>query len=152
MAHIRPVYWRLRFALSVLILAVCMPSALAGEDGDDASAQWQKAITGQIEAFRRGDAEAALGFAAFSFQVRYRDRDPLAFVRDIKRSGYGPIIESRSHSFGPFQELEGVGVLQVVKLRGPNHRLYQALYRLRAEPDGWRVQSVLLRKQPGIGI
>jgi hypothetical protein len=152
MALFKPVFRRLCIRLALLTAIFGFPAVLFAEEHDAAGLQWQDTITGQIEAFRRGDAEAALGFAGFSFQVRYRDRDPIAFVQDIKRSGYGPIVDSLAHSFGPFRMVEETDVLQVVKLRGPKQGLYQALYRLRAEPDGWRVHSVLLRKQPGVGI
>lgn len=111
---------------------------------------WQEAITGQIEAFRRGDAEAALDFAAVGFKMRYAD--PAQFYVDIKRSGYGPILDSRSHSFGGYDFVGTATVAQVVLIQGPDQGLYQALYRVGAEEDGWRVQGVVLRKRDGLGV
>lgn len=126
-------------------------SAVFAQDADNNQfPAWQIAITGQIEAFRRGDAEAALSFAGSGFQMQYAD--PLRFYSDIKRSGYGPILDSRSHSFGGFEWVGNGAVAQVVLLQGPDQGLYQALYSLAAEPDGWRVQGVVLRKREGVGV
>lgn len=153
MTYLRSVVWRLRLGGLLVLTALMWPlDAFAEDAGAAVSPVWQDAITGQIEAFRHGDGEKALSFAGFAFQVRYRDRDPAAFVRDIKRSGYGPIMDSSSHSFGKFQIRDDNAVLQVVKIFGPNQGLYQALYQLKVEGDGWRVQSVILRKEPGIGV
>lgn len=111
---------------------------------------WQVTITNQIEAFRRGDAEAALDLAGMGFKARYDS--PSRFYDAIKMSGYGPIVDSRSHSFGGYEMMGSEVVAQVVLLQGPDQGLYQALYQLAAEPDGWRVQGVVLRKRSGVGI
>ena len=65
-------------------------------------AAWQDVITGQIEAFRKGDGKAALGFAGTAFQKTFTD--PNTFMISIAASGYGPIFTSVSHSFGKFTE------------------------------------------------
>jgi hypothetical protein len=156
MTYLTSVYWYVRGAfvglVMALVLSLASPLSAFAEEGQTGLEPWQSAITQQIEAFRRGDAETALSFAAFSFQVRYRDQQAAAFVRDVERSGYGPILSSRAHSFGAFRVVEQRQVLQVVKLTGGDLGLYQALYQLRQEPDGWRVESVMLRKQPGLSI
>lgn len=109
-------------------------------------------MTGQIEAFRAGDGEAALSFAGAGFQTQF-DGKPEAFIAAIATAGYAPIVESRSHSFGTFDKVSDTSVLQVVKFVGPNQTLYEAVYQLADEPDvGWRVQGVALRKQDGIAI
>lgn len=148
--------WQLGSVFRLCSVAFVMTCALVigpvwGQEAEapDVSS-WQSVITGQIEAFRRGDAETALGFAGTAFRLRYRD--PLQFYAAVQMSGYGPIVDSRSHSFGDYQYVDGRSVVQVVKLQGPNHGLYQALYQLAVEPDGWRVQGVVLRKQAGIGV
>lgn len=112
---------------------------------------WRETITGQIEAFRSGDAEAAFGFAGAGFKRSYEDAE--RFLADIDRAGYGPIVRSRSHSFGTFREVGEDRVVQVVNLVGPDQSLYEAIYQLADEPDlGWRVQGVVLRKAQGLGI
>jgi hypothetical protein len=111
---------------------------------------WQATVTGQIEALQNGDAEIALGLAGGAFREVYAD--PERFLADVKRSGYGPIVEARSYSFGSYEKTESGVVLQVVKLVGPGLDLYEAVYQLMDEPDqGWRVLGVVLRKVPGRG-
>lgn len=130
-----------------LLLAILLPAA-AQEDG----APWQATVTGQIEAFRAGDADAALRFAGLAFRTRFAEQ-PDAFYAAVMASGYQPIVESRSHSFGTFERVGDDVVMQVVRLIGPDQGLYEALYQLVDEPeDGWRVFGVALKKQAGIGI
>lgn len=111
---------------------------------------WQSVITSQIEAFRAKDAPGAFQWAGAGFQVAFPS--PEAFFAAIVGSGYAPIMESRSHSFGKFQKLGDKSVLQEVKLLGNDQGLYEAFYMLAEEANGWRVQGVQLAKQPGVGI
>lgn len=111
---------------------------------------WQSVIDSQIEAFRAKDAAGAFQWAGAGFQVAFPS--PEAFFAAIVGSGYAPIMESRSHSFGKFQKLGDKSVLQEVKLLGNDQGLYEAFYMLAEEANGWRVQGVQLAKQPGVGI
>lgn len=111
---------------------------------------WQATVSGQIEALQSGDAETALGLASNGFRETYTD--PRRFLADVTRSGYGPIVEARSHSFGNYEKTESGVVLQVVRLVGSDLSLYEAVYQLIDEPgQGWRVLGVVLRKVPGRG-
>lgn len=111
---------------------------------------WQDAITSQIEAFRHKDAKNALKWAGAGFQAAFPT--PEAFFVAIIGSGYAPIMESRSHSFGTFEKLSDKAVVQEVKFVGTDQSLYEAFYQLAEEPEGWRVQGVQLIKQNAIGI
>jgi precorrin-3B methylase len=111
---------------------------------------WQEVITSQIEAFRHKDAKDALKWAGAGFQVAFPT--PEAFFVAIIQSGYAPIMDSRSHSFGTFEKMGDNVVVQAVKLVGTDQSLYEAFYQLAEEPDGWRVQGVQLIKQNAIGI
>ena len=111
---------------------------------------WQGVITSQIEAFRHKDAAGAFQYASAAFQTSFPSAE--AFFVAIIGSGYAPIMESRSHSFGAFQMLGETSVLQEVKLVGNDQSLYEAFYQLTEESAGWRVQGVQLLKQPGLGI
>ena len=113
-------------------------------------APWQEVITGQIEAFRHHDAPAALSFAGASFQESFPDAT--VFFRVIMGSGYAPIMLSQGHSFGAFEMIGADGVVQVVTLVGPDRQLYRAVYELRREPAGWRVQGVALTGPLGLGV
>ncbi|GLQ08670.1 hypothetical protein GCM10007913_06020 [Devosia yakushimensis] len=135
-----------------VVLALAMMLALAVPLSAQTEEQaWQAVVSGQIEAFRAGDGEAALGFAGAGFRQQFSDPD--VFIAAIVATGYGPIVASRSHSFGPFTRVSETEVAQVVRLVGPDQSLYEALYQLGNEPGlGWRVRGVILRKAPGMGI
>ncbi len=130
-----------------LILGLGLGSALRAQE---AAEPWQATVTSQIVAFRSGDRPAALAMAGAAFQAAYSDGE--RFMADVERAGYGPIVASRSHSFGPFRELAPGRVLQVVLLVGPERDLYEALYQMAEEENGWRVQGVVMRKTEGMGI
>jgi hypothetical protein len=141
---------RIILALALaLALTVAMLSPAAAQTED---AAWQAIVTGQIEAFRAKDEAAALSYAGEAFRAQFEGR-PEAFYMAIVATGYRPVVESRSHSFGAFTKVSDTVVMQVVKLVGPDQGLYEALYQLVDEPgEGWRVLGVALRKGPGLGI
>ena len=114
------------------------------------SEPWQAVITSQIEAFRAKDAPGAFRFASAYFQSNFSSAE--TFFVSIIGSGYAPIMESRSHSFGAFRRVDENVVVQEVKLVGTDQSLYEAFYQLGQEEAGWRVQGVQLVKQPGLGI
>lgn len=116
---------------------------------DPVAAEWQAVITGQVQAFRTHDPSAALSFAASSFKESFPD--PTAFEQAIRDWGYEAIVESRTHSFGPYEQVNDTVVLQAVRFTGPDSVLYEAIYQLNKEPDGWRVGGVQLMKTAGMG-
>ncbi|WP_375451521.1 DUF4864 domain-containing protein [uncultured Devosia sp.] len=129
-----------------LMMALLLPAAAQLDE-----APWQASVTGQIEAFRAGDGVTALDLAGAGFKTQFKD--PNDFIKAIASSGYGPIVASRSHSFGDFTKVSETMVMQVVKFVGPDQGLYEALYQMTNEPDiGWRVEGVVLRKEEGVGI
>lgn len=136
----------LRAFLAAVILVVGAAGALAQEG----ETPWRDSISGQIEAFRKADAPAAFSYASAPFKVRFPTAEE--FFLAIVGSGYGPIMNSRSHSFGGFTLLEDSSVLQEVSFVANDQSLYGAVYQLREEAEGWRVMGVQLTKQPGIGI
>lgn len=137
---------RLWMAMAVMLMGLVAP----GHAQDDAP--WQATVTGQIEAFRAEDGSAALGFAGAAFRTQFEGQ-PEAFYAAIIAAGYEAIVNSRSHSFGAFNQLSDTRVVQVVNFVGPDQGLYAALYELIDEPDeGWRVQGVVLRREAGVGI
>lgn len=136
----------MRMILSLMVGVVAL-SQVAAQELDN---PWRATVDGQIEAFRTGDAETALEFAGAGFKATYTDAE--RFLADVERAGYGPIVASRSHSFGDFREV-GDEVVQIVNLVGPDRSLYEAIYRLKNEPDeGWRVQAVVMRRAQGLGV
>jgi len=135
-------------AFALLLIALAVPAR--AQDAAAPEVAWQAVVTGQINAFRVGDGAAALGFAGAGFKTRYSDPD--AFVVDIARSGYAPIMTSVSHSFGKFDKIDEKTVMQVVKFVGPNQTFYEALYQLGLEADGWRVEGVALKQSADISV
>jgi hypothetical protein len=133
-------------ALVLIAMALVAPAMAQSEE-----APWQAVVTGQIEAFRTGDGVAALNYAGAGFKAQFED--PNDFIKAITAAGYGPIVASRSHSFGDYNKVSDSEVLQVVKFVGPDQGLYEALYQMVDEPGtGWRVQGVVLRREPGVGV
>ena len=132
-----------------VLLALLLFVAPARAQDDIMAAEWQAVITGQVEAFRIHDAPAALSFAASSFKQNFPD--PAAFEQAIRDWGYGAIMDSRTHSFGPHQQVSETTVLQAVRFTGPDSVLYEAIYQLNKEPEGWRVGGVQLVKTAGMG-
>lgn len=134
-------------ALMMMVMALTLPAA-----GQADGTPWQAVVDGQIAALQAQDGPAALGFASEGFRTQFAEQ-PEAFLIAVEASGYGPIVHSRSHSFGNFERVSDTVVAQVVKFVGSDQSLYEALYQLGEEPDeGWRVLGVALRKAPGIGI
>jgi hypothetical protein len=132
-----------------LVLAILMLAPVAAQDVE---APWRETITGQIQALRGSDGVAALALAGAGFRANYLDR-PEQFLEDITRSGYAPIGQSRSHSFGTHRELTPGAVVQEVEFVDRDGRVWEAIYQLVDERDeGWRVQGVILRSTEGLGI
>ena len=127
-------------SLAIVLAATVTP--LPAAEGGDVAAPWQDVITGQIQAFRDGDAPAAFNFAGTPFHASFQNAD--LFFEAIVRSGYGPIMDSESHSFGAFRLIGGFGVMQQVRFVGNDQQLHEAVYQLTEEGAGWRVQGVQL--------
>ena len=133
--------------VSVLLLLSVPAQA---DDPVPSATEWQAVIAGQIQAFRNHDAPGALSFAGDEFHKAYAD--PKDFFIAIISSGYTPIMESRSQTFGPYQLVGTDKVLQEVKLTGNDQTIYEAIYQLAREAGGWRVHGVQLMKTQGLGV
>lgn len=143
----------LTLVLAAPAVAVETPAVPATPDVQAApmiATEWQDVITGQIEAFRAHDAAGAFQYAAAPFQTAFPSAE--AFFATIVGSGYAPIMESTAHSFGEFTQLDEQHVAQEVKLTAKDLTLFEAIYVLTREANGWRVSGVQLAKTPGISI
>jgi len=136
----------LRAALAVLL----MVGVVQAQDVAAPEQAWQGVITGQIEAFRANDAAGAFQFAAAPFQTAFPNAE--AFLATIIGSGYGPIADSTSHTFGSFTKLDERSVAQEVLLTGKDLSRFEAIYVLTEEEIGWRVSGVQLAKTPGLSV
>lgn len=143
----------MRFIAIVVFTALSlMPNLSFGEERTDAGpdAPWQAIISSQIEAFRVQDGPGALSFASAGFRAQFSDAQ--LFYDSILAAGYGPILESRSHSFGEFRRISADIAVQIVLIVGPDQDLYEAIYEMRNEAGGWRVFGVALWREEGFAI
>ncbi len=135
----------------VTLLMLAVPAVGQGQSAQDGPVTpWQEVISSQIQAFRDRDAPGAFMYAGAAFHVQFPNAD--AFFETIMGSGYSPIMESTSHSFGEYRMVGTDGVIQQVRLIGNNQELYGAFYQLTEEEGGWRVQGVQLYREQGIAI
>ncbi|HEV7275134.1 MAG TPA: DUF4864 domain-containing protein [Devosiaceae bacterium] len=144
----RSIYRACRRALAAVAIAVAVVVPASAEEDIPAAAAWQEVISGQIQAFRERDAPAAFDYAGAAFKVSFQNAE--IFFETIMQSGYEPIVDSRSHSFGTYEQVGTMVVLQQVTLVGSDLQLYGAIYQLIEEPEGWRVQGVQLYRQQGM--
>jgi hypothetical protein len=137
----------------VLLLALFTTPLLAQDTpapADPDAIEWQSVIAGQILAFRTHDAVGALHFAGAAFHQTYSD--PKQFFLAIIGAGYAPIMESHGQSFGPYKKVADDLVIQDVMITGNDQSVYEAIYQLRKEAEGWRVLGVQLSKTPAVGV
>jgi len=97
-------------------------------------------IEAQMQAFRRGDDDAAFGCASPMIQGMFATPDRfMAMVRGL----YAPVHRPRSVEFGTVVEIDG-RLVQKVELVGPDGAPALALYTMIRGPDGWRIDGVAL--------
>lgn len=139
----------------LLVLAFLAQAAPAAAQADATPAAddtpWQTVISHQIAAFRAGDAPEAFLYAGHEFQETFSS--PFVFYQAIIASGYAPIAQSTSHTFGHYELSDSdATVMQLVTLIGKSQELYEAVYQLKEEDGEWRVQGVALQRSPGIAL
>ena len=139
----------IRFFLYAALFSLMAAFAVLAAHAAPMSDEWQATITGQVDAFHAQDGASALGFAGSGFKERFTD--PGSFLQAIRDWGYAAILDSRSHSFGAYQVIDADHVLQLVTFTGPDQVIYQAVYQLVREPEGWRIAGVQMMKTGGMG-
>lgn len=108
---------------------------------EDAAAV-QKVITGQVEAFRANDPEAAFSFASPNIQRLMKD-DSDRFITMVK-SGYPMIFAPVDYSFEELAQAGGRTVQPVI-FTGFDLQPVRALYVMQKQKDGtWRIGGVYL--------
>jgi hypothetical protein len=138
-----------RFLLAFLFVAVVALAARA-EDVSSADAQAIKSIvSGQIDAFRHDDGNAAYGYASPAI----RDLFPTADIfMNMVRKGYPPVYRPQSVTFGQVTASPS-GPQQKVFLTGPDGKSYVAIYTLQRQPDGsWKINGCVLVEDKGATI
>jgi hypothetical protein len=100
-----------------------------------------KVIQGQIEAFRRDDAEAAFALASPAIQARF---GTAANFLGMVRAGYQAVYRPRQYRFLDITPAYGEFV-QKVLVTGPDGRAVMAIYPMIKLKDGsWRTDGCAL--------
>ena len=127
-----------------VLTAFCLAAALGGpvraQDAADGVAI-QRVVTAQIDAFGRGDAEAAFDFAAPAIRAKFGTAARfLAAVREA----YSALVHPRSVTFTGLQQGDAT-LVQKVEVVGPDGQGVVASYLMEREPDGrWLVAGCTL--------
>lgn len=118
------------------------PANLATED----VAAIRNMIIGQIDAFRKDDAEKAFSFAAPKIKEIFRT--PEVFLHMVRKS-YQSVYRPRTYKFRTIQSIDGK-VVQPVTVVGPTGITETALYIMEIQPDGsWRIGACIMAQEPG---
>ena len=98
-------------------------------------------ILGQLEAFRRGDYDAAYTFASESIRQLF-DRE--SFERMVKM-GYPEIARSAVATVDQATIAPNGRAYLIMKIRGANGRRIEAIYETVWEDDRWKIGGVVSR-------
>ena len=116
-------------------------------DETTGGAEIRGVIERQLAAFQRDDARGAFAFA--SPGIRRRFDTPETFM-DMVRRHYAPLYRPRGVAFGALRDGPR-GLLQEVRLTGPDGRVVTALYIMERQPDGsWKIDGVYLLEGPDL--
>lgn len=138
---------RLLIALvsALALLAASLPLHAQGVSEAEA-AEFQRIITGQLNAFTSDDGAAAYGFAAPSIQRLFPT--PEVFMSMVKK-GYAPVYRRQSHAFGRIGNEMGGQPTQHVTIIDANGKAWTALYAMERQPDGsWKISGCSLVEAP----
>jgi hypothetical protein len=131
--------------LSLVLGAVLSPGTLRAQSDTEVLRAAAEPAMSQLDAFRRDDFDAAYGFASREIRELF-DRE--AFERMV-RTGYPEIARSVSAAVAASRHAPDGHVHLHVRIQGANGRRIEALYDMVREPDGWRVNGVMIRPAPG---
>jgi len=131
--------------LGVVMATLVVASVAFAQPGEVAKAAAEP-IMKQLEAFRRDDYDVAYIFASADIQ-RMFDRE--AFERMVK-GGYPEIARSTFALVSRTEVTPDGHVYVNVKIRGANGNSIEALYDMVRENDGWRINGVVTKPDPGL--
>lgn len=118
------------------------PANLATEDVADI----RNMIIGQIDAFRKDDAEKAFSYAAP--KIRRIFRTPEVFLHMVRKS-YQSVYRPQTYKFRTIRRIDGK-IVQPLTVVGPSGITETALYIMEKQPDGvWRIGACIMAQEPG---
>jgi hypothetical protein len=136
-----------RMILLALGLLALLSLPLSAQTVSDAEAQeFQRIITGQLNAFNEDDGAGAYEFAAPA--IRRLFPSPEIFMSMVQR-GYPPIYRRQSYTFGQIDTELGAPT-QHVTIIDQSGKVWTALYAMERQPDGsWKIVACRLVEAPG---
>ena len=138
-----PCIWAILVALVVLLSAFA--PALAQQVRPAPREAMEPPIK-QLEAFRRGDFDAAYTFASAEIREQF-DRETFELM---VKGGYPEIARSASASIvGSVLAPNGL-VYLTLKIRGSNGRSIEALYELVLQNGQWKINGVTAKPDSGV--
>jgi hypothetical protein len=136
---------RVALALAVGLVAGAPAFAQAPSTAKDVEAA-SEPVMRQLEAFRRGDFDAAYSYASEEIRQRF-DR---AQFEEMVRGGYPEIARSVFAVVAEGERGPNGNVYLVLKIRGANGQGIEAVYELVSEPGGWKINGVVTKPDPGV--
>jgi len=131
--------------VGVVVATLAVGAPASAQPAADAKAVTEP-ITKQLEAFRRDDYDTAYTFASAGVRQAF---DRQGFEQMVK-GGYPEI----AHSVSAFVSRTSGGpdghVFVHVKIQGDNGNSIEALYDMVRESDGWRINGVVTKPDPGV--
>ena len=131
--------------LGVVVVAVVVARVALAQPAEVARAVAEP-ITKQLEAFRRDDYDVAYSFASAEVKQMF---DRQAFERMVK-GGYPEIADSTFALVSRTEAAPDGHIFVRVKIRGANGNTIEALYDMVRERDGWRINGVVTKPDPGL--
>ncbi len=138
------IHW---MAACALVLLSLLRGAAAQELSPADTHEFQRIITGQIEAFRADDGPAAYGYAAPAIKKIFPS--PEIFM-EMVRKGYRPVYRPQSFAFGNITEEMSGRPTQRVTIVDQAGKSWVALYAFEKQPDGsWKIIGCTLVESEG---
>jgi hypothetical protein len=134
-------------AVCALVLLSLLRGATAQELSPADTQEFQRIITGQIEAFRADNGPAAYSYAAPAIKKIFPS--PEIFM-EMVRKGYRPVYRPQSFAFGKITEEMSGRPTQRVTIIDQAGKSWVALYAFEKQPDGsWKIIGCTLVESEG---
>ena len=129
-----------RSVAASLCVTVLLATALAAQPDPDVEAAG-RVVMQQLDAFRRGDFDAAFAFASATIHEQF-DRGRF---EQMVRGGYPEIARSVSAVIDGSKRGDTGQVYLFLSIHGDNGNVVEAVYELVNEQGAWRVNGVVTR-------
>jgi hypothetical protein len=134
---------RLRAGAGLLLVCLCGAAAFA----QDAAAAIREVISGQIEAFKADDFEAAFAFASPGIRRQFGDAGTFG---EMVRDGYPMVWRPADVRFSGLADRDGRKVQSVI-VTDRAGALFVIDYEMIPHDGGWRIDGVRLRQEGDTG-